>query len=101
MISDQFDPLVSYGEDATAYVRLGNMGQNFSGIPENEWPVFNISGFAFVATRIWGNGKIIVAGDGQTVSRSATTMNRVFQSTTGAVVFLTSQLTDRHIRLSA
>lgn len=56
-------PIVVYGREATAWVRLGDMGQGLTGIPESEWPRFDIQGWLLAGTREWDKGRIVFLGD--------------------------------------
>jgi hypothetical protein len=56
-------PVLIYGRGATAWVRLGDMGQALTGIPEAEWPRFDIEGWLLAGTRDWGHGRIVFFGD--------------------------------------
>lgn len=61
--SRSIQPLLVYGREATAWVRLGDMGQGLSGIPEAEWPRFDIQGWLLAGTREWEQGRIVFLGD--------------------------------------
>lgn len=56
-------PVLTYGRDATAWVLLGDMGQALAGIPEAEWPRFDIDGWLLAGTRDWDQGRIVFFGD--------------------------------------
>lgn len=56
-------PLLVYGREATAWVRLGDMGQGIPDIPEADWPRFDIHGWLLAGTREWGRGRIVFLGD--------------------------------------
>lgn len=62
--SAKAEPLLVFGPDATGYVLLGEMGQQFTNIPDDEWPRFAISGWLLGAARRWGEGRLVVLGDG-------------------------------------
>lgn len=57
------EPVLLYGQGATAWVRLGDMGQGISNVPEDEWPAFNIRGWLLAGTRTWGSGRVVFLGD--------------------------------------
>lgn len=56
-------PVLIYGREGTAWVRLGDMGQGLSGIPEAAWPRFDIQGWLLAGTREWEQGRIVFLGD--------------------------------------
>jgi hypothetical protein len=56
-------PVLSFGRGATAWVYLGEMGQELPDIPEEEWPRFDIEGWLLAGTREWGRGRIVFFGD--------------------------------------
>jgi hypothetical protein len=56
-------PVLTYGREATAWVLMGDMGQDLAGIPESEWPRFDIEGWLLVGSRDWGQGRIVFLAD--------------------------------------
>lgn len=61
--SKLIEPVLLFGQGATAWVRLGEMGQGISDIPEAEWPAFNIQGWLLAGVRRWGSGRVVFFGD--------------------------------------
>ena len=58
------EPVLVFGPQATSYVMIGEMGQLLEEIPEDDWPRFRIGGFLLAAAKHWGEGRIVVLGDG-------------------------------------
>lgn len=61
--SKLIEPVLLFGQGATAWVRLGEMGQGISDIPDAEWPAFDIHGWLLAGARRWGSGRVVFFGD--------------------------------------
>jgi hypothetical protein len=61
--STAVEPVLLFGEGATAWIRLGDMGQGISSIPEEDWPAFSIRGWLLAGARRWGSGRVVFFGD--------------------------------------
>ncbi|HWO89633.1 MAG TPA: hypothetical protein VNL98_10845 [Gemmatimonadales bacterium] len=61
--SRSIQPVLVYGGEASAWVRLGDLGQGIPDIPEAEWPRFDIQGWLLAGTREWDQGRIVFLGD--------------------------------------
>ena len=62
-LSEWVEPLIVFGAGATGWVMLGEMGQDLRGIPEEEWPKYDIEGWILGGTRDWGEGRFVIFGD--------------------------------------
>ena len=59
-VSQHFQPLLVFGEGSAARFRIS---YNLPDIPREEWPRFQIGGWAQGAAREWDSGRIVVLGE--------------------------------------
>ena len=59
-VSQHFQPLLVFGEGSAAQTHIS---YNLPDIPREEWPRFQIGGWAQGAAREWDSGRIVVLGE--------------------------------------